>query len=141
MFGTDRNEIRNNYFAVWKKHHDSEALTDLEKQILAVLLEHPEYHYIFNDRDKYLDKDYTPEHGETNPYLHMSLHLAIRDQVSTNRPQGVAELFGQLTKKLGDPLEAEHTMLESLMGQLWAAMQKGVDFDNESYLEDLRKQL
>ena len=83
IFGQDRNELRKMYADAWQKRCNDEALSPLEGQIAAVIAEHPEYEPAVTGD---LDKDYTVADGETNPFLHMGLHLGIREQVATNRP-------------------------------------------------------
>jgi predicted RNA polymerase sigma factor len=86
-----------------------------------------------------LVRDYTPEDGQTNPFLHMGLHLAIREQVSTNRPAGIAAVYRSLAAKLGDVHEAEHVMIEALGQALWQAQRSGLPPDETAYLESLRR--
>ena len=86
-----------------------------------------------------LERDYTPEEGQTNPFLHMGLHLAIREQVSTNRPAGIASVHRSLAVKLGDVHEAEHAMIECLGQALWQAQRSGLPPDEAAYLESLRR--
>lgn len=138
MYSNDRGEMRQYFFQTWQKFQAQQMLTDLEQQIVQVILEHPEYHPIFNQPDKYLNKDYLPEFGETNPYLHLALHLTIRDQVSTDRPIGINQIFQQFCKKFGDNLTAEHEMMECLATIMWQSMQQGGQFDLNNYLESLR---
>jgi len=96
IFGQDRNELRKMYADAWKKLCDKTPLTPLEAQIAAVVEWHPEYHAdITSDA---LDKDYSPEGGQTNPFLHMGLHLGIREQVATNRPPGISDVFSSANR-------------------------------------------
>ena len=132
-----RDELRELYRAAWRKFRLQQTLTPLDKQIVAVISEHPEYHVIVESAAKDL-ANYSPRSGQLNPGLHMGLHLAIREQVSTNRPHGIADVHAKLAKQLGDAHEAEHRMLETLAEQLWEA-QRGSKPPNETaYLERLR---
>ena len=119
IFGQDRNELRKMYADAWKKHCDKTPMTPLESQISAVVEWHPEYHGDVTSDD--LDKDYSPDGGETNPFLHMGLHLGIREQVATNRPAGIAGVLASLTVKIGDAHAAEHQMIDCLAETLWEA--------------------
>ncbi|HWI13021.1 MAG TPA: DUF1841 family protein, partial [Burkholderiales bacterium] len=85
MFNPSRDEARRFFFDTWSKYRSQAPLTDLEKVALQVILLHPEYHAILGDPDRYLDRDYTPEHGQLNPFLHLSLHLAIEEQLSIDQ--------------------------------------------------------
>ena len=92
-----RDELRGLYRAAWRKFRQQQTLTPLDKQIVAVISEHPEYHVIIESAASDL-ANYSPRSGQLNPWLHMGLHLAIREQVSTNRPHGIAEVHASLAK-------------------------------------------
>ena len=102
-----------------------------------MISEHPEYRVILESAAADL-ANYSPRSGQINPWLHMGLHLAIRDQVNTNRPHGIAELHARLVKSSGDAHEAEHRMLEVLAEQLWEAQRSGQPPDEAAYLDRLR---
>ena len=87
----------------------------LEQMIAAVVEQHPEYHSMLEDPNQALERDFTPEGGESNPFLHLSMHLGIQEQVGTNRPAGIAGVYRQLTLKCGDVHTAEHKMMECLV--------------------------
>ena len=135
IFGQDRSELREMYADAWKKHCDKTPLTPLESQIAAVVEWHPEYHD--DVTSEVLDKDYSPDAGKTNPFLHMGLHLGIREQVATNRPPGIREVFSTLTVKTGDAHDAEHQMIDCLAETLWEAQGQNSAPDEQKYLERL----
>lgn len=135
--GTSRDQLREMYRAAWRKFKAQQPLTALEKQLVAVLTEHPEYHVIVESAAADL-ANYSPRQGQLNPWLHMGLHLAIREQVATNRPSGIAELHAKLSARAGGAHEAEHRMLEVLAEALWEAQRAGKSPDESAYLERLR---
>jgi hypothetical protein len=137
IFGQDRNEIRRMYSDAWKKHSEGLPMTPLELQIATVIDLHPEYHDDVTADD--LDKDYTPDGGKTNPFLHMGLHLSIQEQVATNRPPGIASALTSLTKKCGDAHAAEHQMIDCLAETLWEAQSQNSAPDEQKYLERLNR--
>jgi hypothetical protein len=137
IFGQDRNELRKMYSDAWKKHGEGLPMTALESQIATIIDLHPEYHDDVTARD--LDKDYTPDGGKTNPFLHMGLHLGIREQVATNRPPGIANALRLLTKKCGDAHLAEHQMIDCLAETLWEAQSQNSAPDEQKYLERLQR--
>ena len=132
-----RDELRGLYRAAWRKFRQQQTLTPLDKQIVAVISAHPEYHVIIESAASDL-ANYSPRTGQLNPWLHMGLHLAIREQVSTNRPHGIADVHAKLSKLLGDAHEAEHRMLETLAEQLWDAQRHNRPPSEMAYLERLR---
>ena len=136
IFGQDRNELRKMYADAWRKRTEDLPLTPLEAQIAAVIEEHPEYVAALEGD---LDKDFTVADGETNPFLHMGLHLGIREQVATDRPSGIAALFRNLAGKSGDTHEAEHDMIDCLAETLWEAQSQNRPPDEARYFERLRR--
>ena len=137
IFGQDRDELRKMYFDAWQKSRRDVILTPLESQISAVVAEHPEYHEIIDGRNG--SQEYTPDGGQTNPFLHMGLHLAIREQVATNRPAGIRAVYEQICARTGDSHAAEHQMIDCLAEGLWEAQSKNQLPDEQRYLEQLRR--
>ena len=136
IFGQDRTELRKMYADAWQKHLDQRPLSPLEAQIAAVISWHPEYHAEVTSGD--LERDYSPDQGHTNPFLHMGLHLGIREQVATNRPAGIAKVHAALLEKTGGPHSAEHQMIEALAETLWEAQNANGMPDEQKYLERLQ---
>jgi hypothetical protein len=134
--GQSRDQLREAYRAAWRRYKQQHTLSPLDKQVVAVISEHPEYHVIVESAAADL-ANYSPRSGQLNPWLHMGLHLAVREQVATNRPQGIAELHTKLAAKVGGAHEAEHCMLEVLAEQLWEAQRAGKAPDEKVYLERL----
>jgi len=137
IFGQDRAELRKTYADAWQKHCDKLPLSPLETQIADVVEMHPEYHNEVTSDD--LDRDFTPDGGQTNPFLHMGLHLGIREQVSTNRPAGIAAIYQALAASKGDVHAAEHEMIEGLAETLWEAQSQNQPPDEHKYLERLQQ--
>ena len=136
IFGQDRHELRKMYADAWKKHCEQLPLSPLEAQIAAIINWHPEYHgAVTGDA---LDRDYLPEAGQTNPFLHMGLHLGVREQVATNRPQGIAAIYRTLLDTTGDPHAAEHRMIDALAETLWESQSGPAAPDEKKYLQRLQ---
>ena len=137
IFSGDRDVLRRMYKKAWAKKQARQPLTALEEQIARVVEQHPEYHDAVESGD--LTEDYRPEGGVSNPFLHMGLHLGLRDQVATDRPAGVRALFERLASSLGDAHAAEHAMIECLAEMLWEAQKNNRPPDEKVYLERLRR--
>ena len=137
IFGQNRDELRQMYVDAWQKSGNAEVLSPLESQIAAVVQEHPEYQPMLDQAA--LDTDFQPEGGQTNPFLHMGLHLAIREQVATNRPAGIAAIHQHLSQKTGDRHTAEHQMIDCLAESLWEAQSANQPPDEQKYLERLQR--
>ena len=137
MYSSERNKLRHVIFTAWQKHLQKQLLEPLEAQIVDVVLCHPEYHEMLTDADQFQDQDF----GDTNPFLHLSLHLALREQIATNRPAGILQVYETLCKKLNNPLAAEHSMMECLEEVLWEAQRTSVAPDENLYLEKLKSRI
>ncbi|MFQ5547555.1 MAG: DUF1841 family protein [Woeseia sp.] len=137
IFGQDRRELRQMYAEAWRKTRGGELLSPLEAQIAQVIEDHPEYQSCLTAEG--LEESFTPEGRKTNPFLHMGLHLAVREQVATNRPAGISDIFQQLVSKISDIHEVEHRMLDCLAESLWEAQNQNSPPDEQQYLERLRK--
>jgi len=137
--GQSRDQLRRMYLDTWRKFTAREQLEPLEAQVAAVIAEHPEYVRWLESADEALVAEFTPEAGRQNPFLHMGLHLAIREQVATNRPAGIAAIYEKLTQRIGDAHAAEHAMLEPLAETLWESQRSGAMPNENAYLERLRQ--
>ena len=141
MFGQNRHKLRQFYHDVWqKKQHPLTQLTELEKIVANVIEQHPEYHKIF-DSEASLDQEYFVEDGQTNPFLHMGLHISLHEQISTDRPTGIKHLYQQLQAKYGSAHDTEHKMMESLTESLWIAQRNNSAPSESDYLVELQKLL
>lgn len=138
MFGNDRNSLRRYYCTVWEKANTGQTLEPLEGIIANVIRQHPEYQSILTNADAALGREYTPELGETNPFLHMGMHIAIHEQLGGNRPLGILDVYQQLCRQVGDSHAAEHLMMECLGETLWEAQRNNAEPDERLYLKRLR---
>ena len=134
-----RSGLRRHYFEAWRKAREGRPLEPLEHQLASVIEQHAEYHALLEDEAAALWRDYTAESGQSNPFLHLGLHLAIREQVATDRPPGIAAVHRELVRRLGDRHEAEHRMMERLGEALWLSQRTGRPPDESAYLESLRR--
>jgi len=110
----------------------------LEAVVAKIIELHPEYHALFENETAELDKDYTAEMGQTNPFLHMAMHISIQEQLSTKRPTGIEQLHEAMLKKKNDPHETEHLMMECLGKMLWEAQSQNRAPDESDYLNCLK---
>jgi hypothetical protein len=133
-----RDRLRALYAEAWRRQRERLPLEPLHAQIAAVVELHPEYHGVLESGAAALEREYSPAAGGTNPFLHMGLHLAIREQVGTDRPAGIAAVHAELTRRLGDPHAAEHRMIECLAEALWQGQRTGRPPDETAYLAALR---
>jgi hypothetical protein len=141
MFTPSRNDARSFFFDSWSKHQARQPLSDLEKVALAILLTHPEYHHILDQPQQYLEQEWFPEGGETNPFLHLSLHMALEEQRSIDQPFGIRSLYAQLALRLGDEHAAQHEILECLAETIWQMQRDRSEPNLDLYLQLVRARL
>jgi len=131
-----RDDLRRMYVTAWRKRRAGIPMEPLEAQIATVIEDHPEYQALLEQPDNVVNRDFSPEAGAPNPFLHMGLHLAIRDQVATDRPPGIRAAFHKLAGR-HSPHDAEHTMAEMLGQALWQAQRSGQPPNERAYLEQI----
>lgn len=141
MFTNDRDQLRKMFFSSWQKFQAGETMEPLEQMIAQIVQQHPEYHALLGDEDANIDKDYTPEMGEINPFLHMSMHIAIAEQLSVDRPAGIKTMYQQLLAKFSDGHVVEHHIMECLGQMMWEAQRNQAAPDDQQYMECLRRLL
>lgn len=137
IFPQDRVSLRQMYAEAWRKKRENLPMEALELQIADVVVLHPEYHALL-ENDTHEDRDFHGDDGQSNPYMHMGLHLAIRDQLATDRPAGFAKVYRHYLALAGDVHLAEHQIMEVLAESLWEAQRSGRPPDEGAYLERLR---
>lgn len=138
LFSNNREDLRRQFIDAWQKVKEGRPVTALEDLIGRVVAEHPEYHAVLEQGEDAIGREWTPEQGETNPFLHLGMHIAVREQLSTDRPPGIRAAFESLSAKAGDRHAAEHEMLECLGETLWEAQRNGQMPDESAYLERVR---
>jgi hypothetical protein len=136
-----RDQLRQTYADAWRKLLAHAPLTPLETMITDVIGAHPEYHALVSDADAAKAFDAGAGGGTENPFLHMGLHLAVREQVSIDRPPGVRELHRLLQARHGDLHDAEHVLVEALGETLWQAQRAAKPPDEGHYLALARRRL
>ena len=139
MFSPSRDQARQFLFETWRKYRGGETLSDIERIALDVIAQHPEYHALLGDPTRNLDRDFTPEDGAINPFLHLSLHLAIEEQLAIDQPQGIRAHFKRIALAAESEHDARHALLECLAEILWQAQRSGSAPDQELYLTCLAK--
>lgn len=139
IFNQDRQQIRQFFSEVWAKFRAQSPLEPLEKIIADIVTAHPEYHALLEAGEDALERDYLPETGLSNPFLHLGLHIALQEQLVTNRPTGIREVYQALCMRFNNAHEAEHRMQECLGEALWRAQQEMKAPDEMHYMACLRK--
>jgi hypothetical protein len=134
MFSPSRDQARHFLFDTWRKYRAGEALSDIERIAFDVIAQHPEYHPLLDDPARNLERDFTPEDGAINPFLHLSLHLAIAEQLAIDMPRGLRAQFERIALKSGSEHDAKHALLECLAETLWQAQRNGGAPDQALYL-------
>ncbi len=138
MFNPSRDQARQFLIDAWTKRRNRLPGTPMDALAADLVDLHPEYHALLEAEDA-LTREWTPEHGETNPFLHLSLHLAIEEQLSIDQPPGIRAAFNTLQSRRGDRHQALHVVLDCLGEMIWRSQNSGLPPDGEAYLECVRR--
>ncbi len=141
MFNPSIEDVRIFFYNTYTKGKNKEPLTDMEKIAFRVILEHPEYHNILANKNKCLDYQCNVDSGVTNPFLHMSLHITIYEQLSIDQPFGINKLYKEIYEKNGDLHETEHTMIDCLGEMIWHAQKNQQTPDVNMYFNCLKAKI
>lgn len=136
MYNSNRTAYRQTYYGVWQKYKQQHLLQPLEEALLRIILLHPEFQAILENPEQFADEEFRLDE---NPFFHMSLHLGVREQVATNRPLGIQQVYKRLLLQHQDEHLVEHMIMECLAQALWEAQQNGVMGDEQSYLEKVQR--
>ena len=135
MFTSDRSKQRQYLKQAWGKYTRHEQLEPLELQLAKIVEKHPEYQNIFNN----LDSEYFPEQGQTNPFLHINLHLTLQDQIRMDQPKGIKKIHTKLLVKVKDSHEVEHMMMEHIAEMIFNAQKNNSAFNLDGYIQALKE--
>ena len=139
MFNPTRDQVREFFCSAWKKHVERLPLVGAEVTAADIAARHPEYHALLANPDAALNQEWTPESGQMNPFLHLSLHLAIEEQISIDQPPGIRALFETRRSRYGNAHDAQHAILECLGETLWRAQRDRAPLDGAAYLDCIRR--
>lgn len=139
MFAPSQEQVRRFFCETWAKHLTAQVLTPLESQAVVWMIEHPEYHSDLADVDAALAAVYTVEEGRTNPFLHLSMHLSITEQVSIDQPKGIRDAVERLSHRLGSLHEAHHVAMEALGEMIWESQRSGHPPDGVAYIDRVQR--
>jgi hypothetical protein len=144
MFNPSRDDVRRFFCEAWRKRRAGEVVTPLEGQALKWVDRHPEYHALLDDPAAAIGSDFAIDRGQSNPFLHLSMHLAIEEQLAIDQPPGIRALFQQLAAQ-ADEHAAQHQTMECLGRVLWETQRGTLPADagsiNDAYLGCLQRQL
>ena len=134
LFGSTIEDTRVFFYEAWVKFNQKKPLSPLEQQIARVIADHPEYQPLFNHTHRSVLENFSFETVE-NPFLHMGLHLTLRDQIKLNRPLGITKIYQQLLKRHSDQHETEHVLMQHLADCLWMAQKNQTEPNEQHYLK------
>jgi len=140
MFNPSRDEARAFLIDAWAKHRAKQPLSALERIAAGLIALHPEYHATFEHPDQHVEREYLPEAGDINPFLHLSLHLAVAEQLAIDQPPGIRAQFERIRDARGDEHEALHAVIECLGEVIWSAQRLRAPPDAALYLDCLARQ-
>ena len=133
MFNPSRDQVRGFFVETWRKRRAGELLTPMEHLAADLIAQHPEYHALLEAPDA-IERDFPPEAGQINPFLHLSLHLAIEEQLSIDQPPGLRAAFEAARARRGEHHGALHDVLECLGETVFAAQRNNAPPDGAAYV-------
>ncbi len=139
MFAPSQNDVRRFFCETHRKWRDALPLTPMEALAVDWIAEHPEYHDTLGDLDTALATVYDVEAGRTNPFLHLSMHLSITEQVGIDQPRGIKQAFELLAAKRGSAHEAHHEVMDCLGEMMWESQRSGQPPDGHKYIDCVRR--
>jgi hypothetical protein len=139
MFAPSQHDVRRFFCGAAAKQRDARPLTPLEALAARWIAEHPEYAADLADTEAALAAVYAVDDGRTNPFLHLSMHLSISEQVSIDQPRGIRQAFELLAARRGSAHGAQHEVMECLGEMLWASQRSGQPPDGEAYIDCVRR--
>lgn len=139
MYNPTRDQVRQFFCDTWAKYRQGAPLEGLETRAIDVILLHPEYQGLLTDRERALEHEYTPEAAQANPFLHLSLHLAIEEQLAIDQPPGISKEFTRLLQSRGERHDALHDVLDCLGETVWRSQRDAAPPDAAAYLDCIRK--
>lgn len=139
MFQPSREQVRRFFIAAWRSYRLALPLQGLEALAVEHILRHPEYQGLLEAGDEAVERDWLPEMGETNPFLHLSMHLSISEQLSIDQPVGMRACYAALAARLGDEHSAQHAVMDCLAEMMWQAQRHHQPPDGQAYLDCLTR--
>ena len=136
LYTQDRTQQRQFLANAWQKFLDKKVLDPLEDQLTQVIEMHPEYHKLISN----VESEFFPESGEVNPFLHINLHLSLREQLSINQPKGINEYYQKILGKVQDPHEVEHLMMDCIAQMIFSSQKNNAPMDHQAYIRCLEAQ-
>lgn len=133
MYAPTRDEARQFLIDAWSKYRDAQPLTPLEQVAVTIIAKHPEYHPVLEHADRHVERDYTPDEGVTNPFLHLQMHVAVAEQLAIDQPRGIRAHFERLRDAHADEHAALHAIVECLAETLWQAQRNRTQPDESVY--------
>lgn len=140
MFTPSRDSARRFLIDAWRKRREGLPAEPLEMLAGDIVAQHPEYQALLENGETALEREWRPEGGATNPFLHLSLHLAIEEQLSIDQPPGIRAIAERLSARLGDRHDALHRLIDCLAEALWQAQRHHQPLDSQAYLDCLTRQ-
>ena len=140
MFDPSREQVRQFFCESWRKYRERQILEGAEATAADLITEHPEYHALLENPQAAVEQEFTPEGGQTNPFLHLSLHLAIAEQISIDQPRGIKAAYFALRQKM-EVHDVEHAIMECLGETIWRSQRDKAPMDGEAYLECVRRKV
>jgi hypothetical protein len=132
-------QVRKFFCDAWEKSRSHHLLTPLEEIAVDWINQHPEFHRDLENVLAAQEKEYSLENGKTNPFLHLSMHLSIAEQVAIDQPSGIKSIYYTLIQQTGSEHYAAHKIMDCLAEMIWTAQKYQVPFDFQMYSNSIQE--
>ena len=139
MFQPSQLDVRRFFCASHTRQQGGLPLEPMQAMAARWTAEHPEYHADLADEAAALAAVYSVEEGRTNPFLHLSMHLSIDEQIGIDQPTGIRQAVHLLASRRNSMHAAHHEVMECLGEMIWASQRSGLPPDGQAYLEAVRR--
>ena len=147
MFNPTSDEVRAFFAGAARKRRAGGVLTPLETMAADWTEAHPEYEADLDhvpgpdgaDAPSGEARGATGDAARENPFLHLSMHLAISEQLQIDQPPGIRAAYERLAAQRGSGHAAQHEIMECLGETLWRAQREGAPLDGAAYLDCVRR--
>jgi hypothetical protein len=139
MYNPSQDDVRRFFCQVYAKQQAQTLIDALEVLAGEWVAEHPEYHAVLTDEASALTRQFTGENGQSNPFLHLSMHLSISEQCSIDQPRGIRQAVELLASKRNSLHDAHHEVMECLGTMLWESQRSGQAPDGQAYIDAVQR--
>ena len=136
-----RSANREHLHFLWEKakNNDLDGLNDEDRRLAETMLQHEdEFFNVFEFADVLHDREFNPD-TDVNPFLHITIHTVVENQLAAKDPIEVFQFYNALRKKKCSRHDTIHLIGAILVPLMFDTMKNKTPFDNDRYVSMLKK--